>query len=352
MLQLIQHIIRIAARHDRTGVNSALVEALRDIFGLTAITIYRCYPVGGRTIVFACAGLAAAGPYSHNAYLPARHLCQPLDHDPLLQRCQAEREIVGEALAHGANRLIFPVIRQTQLIYLLDVTLPDTLAAEARVLLMGLVEYFAHHIALLDYSETDTLTSLANRKTFDQRLFEILGQAVDDATVRHLAGAGRRHGSDGASHWLAVCDIDHFKRINDTRGHLSGDAVLVEFAQLMRESFRYDDHLFRFGGEEFIVVLQPTSRVNAIRACERFRNAVDHHVFPDAGQVRASIGICGFRRDDTPTSVMDRADAALYWAKQNGRNRVACHDDLVAAGQLGDQPLVQEAAAIPEEMRR
>lgn len=341
MLQLIQHIIRIAARHDRTAVNSALVEALHDIFGLPAATIYRCYPVTGKTIVFACAGLAPGGSYSRNAYLPERRHCQPLDSDPLLQRCQRESAIVGSTLDDGIERLIFPVIRQEQLIYLIDVTLPDALSAEQRVLLMGLIEYFAHHIALLDYSEADTLTGLANRKTFDRRLFEILGQANDDGSVGHLAGPGRRHATDADSHWLAVCDIDHFKRINDTWGHLSGDTVLVKFAQLMRESFRYDDHLFRFGGEEFIVVLQPASRINAIRACERFRQAIEHHAFPDVGQVRASIGICGFQSDDTPTSVMDRADAALYWAKQNGRNRVACYEDLLTTGGLANKPPAQ-----------
>ena len=345
MLQLIQHIIRIAARHDRTEANSALLETLQDIFGLSTTTIYRCYPVTGKTIVFACAGIAAGGAYSHNAYLPERRHCQAIAHDPLLQRCQTELAMVGEKLAHGVDRLVFPVIRQEQLSYLIDVALPDNLSAEQRVLLMGLFEYFAHQIALLDYSEADTLTGLANRKTFDRRLFEILGQAADDATVRPLAGPGRRHGTADDSHWLAVCDIDHFKRINDTRGHLSGDSVLVEFAQLLRESFRYDDHLFRFGGEEFIVVLQPASRVNAIRACERFRNAVERQVFPEAGQVRASIGICGFLRDDTPTSVMDRADAALYWAKQNGRNRTACYEDLLAAGSLAEKPLTQEPPA-------
>ena len=249
MLQLIQHIIRIAARHDRSAVNSALVEAFQDLFGIPAITIYRCYPGTRKTIVFACSGVTAGQPYAHNAYLPERRYCQPLDHDPLLECCRAERAIVGETLADGAERLAFPVFRAEQLICLIDVRLPNGLTPEQRVLLMGLIKYFAHHIALLDYSEADTLTGLANRKTFDQRLFEILGQAADDAAIDHLAGPGRRHASEAASHWLAVCDIDHFKRINDTHGHLAGDAVLVEFARLIRETFRYDDHLFRFGGE-------------------------------------------------------------------------------------------------------
>ena len=304
MLQLIEHIIRISSKRDRTEINSALVDAMRDMFDPSALTVYRCYPCTRDTIVFACAGLGPAGQFSYNAYLPERRHCHPIDHDPLLQRCQKEQVIVREMLADGADRLVFPVIRQAQLIYLIDISLPIDFPADRRVLLMGLVEYFGHHISLLDYGEADTLTGLANRKTFDKHLFEVLGKAADDMAANHLAGPGRRRGTTNNSHWLAVCDIDHFKRINDTWGHLAGDAVLVQFGQLMRDSFRYDDQLFRFGGEEFIAVLQPTSQANAERAFERFRQAVERHGFAEAGRVTVSIGICHLQPQDTPTAIM------------------------------------------------
>ncbi len=339
MLQLIEHIIRISSKRDRTEINSTLVDAMRDMFDPSALTVYRCYPCAQDTIVFACAGLGPAGQFSYNAYLPERRHCHPIDHDPLLQRCQKERVIVREMLADGADRLVFPVIWQAQLIYLIDISLPIDFSADRRVLLMGLVEYFGHHISLLDYGEADTLTGLASRKTFDKHLFEVLGKAADDMALSHLAGPGRRRGATNNIHWLAVCDIDYFKHINDTWGHLAGDAVLVKFGQLMRDSFRYDDQLFRFGGEEFIAVLQPTSQANAERAFERFRQAVERHVFAEAGRVTVSIGICHLQPQDTPTAIIDRADAALYWAKQNGRNRVACYDTLVASGQLAAKPV-------------
>jgi len=335
MLQLIEHIIRISSKRDRTEINSAMVDAMQDMFAPSALTVYRCYPCAGCMIVFACAGLQSGKPFSHNAYLPDRQFCQPIDHDPLLQRCRDERAIVRETLVNGADRLVFPVIREDLPIYLIDILLPIDFPAEPRVLLMGLVEYFGHHIALLDYGEADTLTGLANRKTFDKHLFEVLGKAADDEAQQHPAAPSRRRLGGSDSHWLAVCDIDHFKRINDTWGHLTGDQVLVRFAQLMRESFRYDDQLFRFGGEEFIAVLQPTSQANALRVFERFRETVERHDFPDAGRVTVSIGICHLLSNDTPTATIDRADAALYWAKQNGRNRIASYDTLLAAGRLG-----------------
>ena len=345
MLKLIDHIVRISARRDRTEINTALLEAMVDIFAPHALTVYRCFPSGTETVVFSCAGIGPAGSFSHNAYLPKRQFSWPIGQDKLLQEAEAKASIVIDHLANDGQRIVFPVYSSNRLIYLVDMIINEDLPAEQRVLIMGLIEYFTHHIALLDYGETDTLTGLANRKTFDKHLFEVMGSAANDEISPLSGSQKRRKPSLDGRHWLAVCDVDHFKPINDNHGHLIGDEVLVMFGRLMRESFRYDDQLFRFGGEEFIVVLQPASRVNAIRACERFRNAVERHVFPEAGQVRASIGICGFLRDDTPTSVMDRADAALYWAKQNGRNRTACYEDLLAAGSLAEKPLTQEPPA-------
>ena len=190
MLQLIEHIIRISSKRDRTEINSALVDAMRDMFEPSALAVFRCYPCTRDTIVFACAGLGPAGQFSHNAYLPERRYCHPIDHDPLLQRCQKEQGIVRETLADGADRLVFPVIRQEQLIYLIDISLPSDFPSDRRVLLMGLVEYFGHHISLLDYGEADTLTGLANRKTFDKHLFEVLGKAADDNAVHPPCRAG------------------------------------------------------------------------------------------------------------------------------------------------------------------
>ena len=334
MLQLIEHIIRISSKRDRTEINAALVDAMQDLFNPPAFAVYRCYPAQKKSIVFSCAGLGPAGQFSHNAYLPEPRHCQPIDHDPLMLRCQTERVIVLETLPGGSDRLLFPVIEDDRAIHLIDITLPVGLPADRRVLLMGLVEYFGHHIALLDYGEADTLTGLANRKTFDKHLFEVLGKAVGDDAEPHPAAPCRRHGGGNEHHWLGICDIDHFKRINDSHGHLTGDAVLVRFGQLMRETFRYDDQLFRFGGEEFIVVLQPASEKNALGVFERFRATVAEYAFADIGRASVSIGYCRLLPHDTPTRIIDRADAALYWAKQNGRNRVACYDTLVAADAL------------------
>jgi diguanylate cyclase (GGDEF)-like protein len=102
----------------------------------------------------------------------------------------------------------------------------------------------------------------------------------------------------------------------------------------MRQSFRFDDQLFRFGGEEFIALLQPTEEQFALATLERFRTNVEKQIFSRVGRITVSVGFSALMPNDTPTDVIDRADEALYYAKRHGRNRVDCYETLVASGDV------------------
>ena len=337
MLQLIQHIVRTSASRDRTEINGALMDALLDMFRPKIAYVHSCFLNERLPQFYTAAGFDGAERFVRNAYLPERQHCHPIASDPLLARCIAEARPTLDILPDGNHRLLFPVLREERPVHAVDITVAETLGSAQRVALMGLLEYFGNHLSLLDYGETDTLTGLANRKTFDKHLFEVLGNTAVDAYINQALPADfhRRHGSsDQSHHWLGVIDIDHFKRINDTQGHLIGDEVLVMLSQLMRNSFRFDDQLFRFGGEEFIVVLQPTTPIGAHQTFERFRLDVAAHTFSRVGQVTASIGFSQLMPNDTPSDVIDRADEALYFAKHHGRNQVHCYETLVEAGEL------------------
>lgn len=334
MLELISHVVRISARRDRTEINAAMVDALMDMFSPRELVIYRCYAGKFRTVVYACAGHGEHGPYLRNAYLPDRRFCNPIERDALLNQCRRERSSVIDFLPDGSHRIVFPVMRMDEPVYLIDLQLSDEFSSDQRVALMGLIEYFGNHIALLDYGEADTLTGLASRKTFDKHLFELLGQAASDALVGGEQSRARRSSTGSGNHWLAVCDIDHFKSINDNHGHLMGDEVLIMLAQVMRHAFRFDDQLFRFGGEEFIALLQPTDQASAQMTLERFRSEVEKTVFSRVGHVTVSVGFSRLMPNDTPTDVIDRADEALYYAKRHGRNRVDCYEALIEAGSI------------------
>jgi diguanylate cyclase (GGDEF)-like protein len=154
----------------------------------------------------------------------------------------------------------------------------------------------------------DGLTAVANRRSLDQRLeAQFLLQ--------------RRSAQPYA---LALLDVDHFKRINDTHGHQAGDEVLRQLARLLVEKARATDFVARYGGEEFAVLLVGAREgPEAAVAAERIRAAVALHPFPEVGKVTVSIGLSSATaRDAGAAEVVQRADAALYRAKQQGRDRV------------------------------
>jgi diguanylate cyclase (GGDEF)-like protein len=131
-----------------------------------------------------------------------------------------------------------------------------------------------------------------------------------------------------------VVDIDHFKLVNDQHGHLIGDEVLLLLSRLLRASFRFHDRLYRFGGEEFVVLLRCANDDQAHSALERLRAATESYSFPQVGHITVSIGFTRVGSTDSPGEAFERADKAVYWVKAHGRNRVASYSALVAQGEI------------------
>jgi diguanylate cyclase (GGDEF)-like protein len=112
--------------------------------------------------------------------------------------------------------------------------------------------------------------------------------------------------------------------------------VLLLMSRLMRSSFRFDDRLYRFGGEEFVVLMRCADGEAAAHAFERLRGNVERHPFPQVGHITVSIGFTELKTGDTPNGAFERADKAVYFAKGHGRNQVRHHAELVASGHLAD----------------
>ncbi|WP_436641917.1 GGDEF domain-containing protein [Microbaculum sp. FT89] len=167
-------------------------------------------------------------------------------------------------------------------------------------------------------SLTDQLTGLANRKHFDQSL----ERAVDIAVRR------------GEPVSLAMCDIDHFKKFNDTFGHQTGDQVLRLVGAAIRSAVKGRDIAARYGGEEFAVILPSTALDAAIYVGEDIRTAVmskeliKRSTGESLGRITMSVGVATLRHNDTRDSLVERADMALYASKRNGRNRVTSESEL------------------------
>jgi diguanylate cyclase (GGDEF)-like protein len=166
-----------------------------------------------------------------------------------------------------------------------------------------------YHETIFNMTITDGLTDLSNKKQLDTVLIKEIPRALRHA--RQLS--------------LLMIDIDHFKDINDTYGHLAGDSVLRELASLLTKRLRPDDELGRYGGEEFCAILPETSLEGAIRIAEELRQLVEQHAFMVEGEqikVTISIGVTELKKGMDVKAFYKGADEMLYQAKRSGRNKV------------------------------
>jgi diguanylate cyclase (GGDEF)-like protein len=155
-------------------------------------------------------------------------------------------------------------------------------------------------------STRDFLTGVYNRRMFDEKLNHEIERV---RRYTHLVS-------------IAILDIDHFKKVNDTRGHLTGDKVLQELTGIVERNIREVDYLARYGGDEFLVLAPNTDLSGMYRIAEKLRQIVEAHTFPGDTRITVSLGVAQFSEGDNSSSFIERADAALYQAKARGRNRV------------------------------
>ena len=200
------------------------------------------------------------------------------------------------------------------------------------VLILGVLEVFTNYYALLDTSQRDQLTGLLNRYSLEinlDRLWNLLSARLHDS-----GNEKTRRASVPETYWLGVLDVDHFKNINDTYGHIIGDEVLIMVARQLESSLRNSDLLYRYGGEEFVAIIAANNLDSATQAFERARNKVEQFQFPQVGHVTISGGFSSADPGVLPQEVIHRADNSLYAAKNAGRNRVYHYDTLVKEGIL------------------
>lgn len=216
---------------------------------------------------------------------------------------------------------VHPIIDGTVTRELIVIQVPKPTENEFR-LTRAIVQLYQNYLNLVQDSERDTLTGLLNRRSLESTAARLLHG--DQHTNRRSDGVEKP-----LQFWLAVIDVDHFKRVNDSFGHLFGDEVLLLISRLMQQCFRSDDLLYRFGGEEFVVILQAESEDDAAIALERYRAAVATHRFPQIEQVTVSIGSVRLVSDMLLTDAIGHADQALYYAKGHGRNQVCRYEKLV-----------------------
>ena len=321
--RLIEGVADTLAHRDRSDLDHSIAKLLREHFDALGVTIIEIQREG--------AGVQLQPRMTEG--LDCLRNLTPFELLSHLDPCLRDGETVQLEVRSGSCLTVFPIGSDRigpRAVLVTETT--SALPPRDLRLVHGVLRIVGNYVAALDYGERDSLTGLLNRKTFESQ-FERFRQQ----TRRQ----GDRPRGNGGS-WLGLLDIDHFKSINDRYGHLFGDEVLLLVSQQVRRALRTSDELFRFGGEEFIVMLHGVEEPSARAVFERLRTSVERYDFPQLGRVTLSLGWTAVAPHDGPMSCLERADAALYFAKAQGRNRAYSHEELVAGGRLGPQAAARE----------
>ena len=327
MYQLIDTLAELTAIRDRDALDVALVKAIQDVLQPKSAAIHRIVgdAVNAHWLTCAQIGTGQAMPVSESGLADL----SVLDSFPLReQACTSQRP----ALSSGVPwTTVFPLVDLSGPKGVLEIVTTQPLSDESHRVVCGVLRLYFNFQSLLDYGERDALTELLNRKTFDGAF---LKATVEQKRLEDTLTDSRRTPIETGNYWLAMIDIDHFKSVNDNFGHLIGDEVLLLLARLMRACFRHHDRLYRFGGEEFVALMHCDSEQDACTVLERLRITTEQHQFPQVGAITISVGFSEIMPGDTPSGAIERADKAVYYAKEHGRNQVCSFAALVARGEF------------------
>ncbi|WP_395698845.1 GGDEF domain-containing protein [Aquabacterium sp.] len=337
MSKVVDHLAELTGFRDRDVLDTTLAGALRDLLQPLRVAIHRCVGEDNDRRWLTRARLEGAEAAASADPLWVEFDSLPGLHDYPARVCAIETH-EPVSVAGSPHVTVFPLFTDRDVAGVVEVESGGALDAEQQRLVASILRIYRNFQSLLDYSERDTLTGLLNRKTFDEAFYKLSSQTTEASAAS--SGERRQKNAAQQAHYIGVLDIDHFKSVNDTYGHLIGDEVLLLLSRLMRSCFRYHDRLYRFGGEEFVVLMRCNSDADAGRAFERLRTSVAAYSFPQVGRITVSVGFTELKPGDTPSSAFERADKAVYWAKTHGRNQVCSHADLIRRGELDDDSKV------------
>jgi diguanylate cyclase (GGDEF)-like protein len=309
---ILENIITLTSERDSSGLEIALAQTLLKLAAPETMTLYHASKIDNLSHVSRSDDLD-----DHREKIPEGLLFA-------LKECLMSGNTIY-AKRNDKDIILFPLIgSKSRAIGVIKVEAEKD--SYDHLLTIMILKIYNNFVGLMNENERDTLTGLLNRKTFDQKINGIISNLQDTPN--------RRLEDDENIAYLAIFDIDHFKRVNDTYGHLIGDEVLLLFSQLMVSTFRDNDLLFRFGGEEFVGLFHCPSDEAITLVLNRFRKIIENYNFPQVGKVTVSCGFTKIDAFELSTKLIGQADTALYHAKNNGRNQVCQHEELINSGIL------------------
>jgi len=332
---LFEIVHKMTQQRDSDSLQRALLIGLMDVLPLHEAALYR--PVGEGSVMHMEQLLEVKRSPDEGA---TGNSCEVIDNiielslATYVNKCMEQAELLVDE-EPSIYRMLIPLTIDHKIKMVLSLN-GEKQVSKSHDFIKNVIKIYENFSAVLDGSERDKLTGLFNRRTFDAKLKRML-KAQKTRQHKYIPDqkkSDERNLSPNASAWLVILDVDFFKRVNDRFGHIVGDEILLEIAQRMTDCFRRADYLFRFGGEEFVIILEPISCEMAKNVLERFRKTIADYKFPLIGEITVSLGFARITENDFPVTILSRADEALYYAKEHGRNCVYNYEQLIDEGKL------------------
>lgn len=333
-IQFVDGLAEITRHLDKDVIERSLLQTLCDFSPAAEYRIYRVLPNPSKTTL-------ALVAYAKNNFVDTLgHEIKDAELPDVFFKA-INRSIETQSVqiinkSHDSEKvhIIYPAIDKNSENIAILVQSSDEIDSDNQRLVHGLLNVYSNYLELIDKASRDKLTQLLNRETLDAEITRILirNNTSGDKLIKapDYTESDSRQTIDNNLYWLGVLDIDFFKKINDTYGHVYGDEILILVARLLEKNIRSSDFAFRYGGEEFVIILMSNDFETAKFAFERIRIEINEHPYANVEDLSVSIGITQITNQINTISVVEEADKALYYGKKHGRNQTQFYVKLVA----------------------
>ena len=353
MTSLTEHLLKLTDHRDRDLLELTLSKALIGLLAIQRVVVARVLAESGQKRWLEVTRLDIKGGGKVADPLRVDFLTLPhLEDAPDRTRCLQSGEVVEIAWAgeNGPRITMLPLFSDSRSDDegVIEIHSAAALSADELKTVDQLRHAYRNMYSLLEYSDRDALTGLLNRKSLDDAFYSAVLEEIDGVVGESTPDAGsqttepeRRHRVP-VNYWLGTVRIDNFSAIGDKHGHLIGEEIILLVARILNNTFRTYDHVYRFGGEHFAVLMHCPDEALVFAAFERFRSGVERFNFPQVGRVTVCCGFTSVMANDTPGTTLGKTDRTVDYAQKNGRNKVCSHLELVRSGFFTDTPVTGE----------
>ena len=333
--KILQSVVEITKHRDLDSLEYSLIVTMAELVPLTEISILKVINENKLDKLEMTECLTAVKDKQGNKDYVWANGIQMITADQEVIKDLESTTITTRTSSEGLTKILAPIVVEGKVIGAINIKSSEEIASFLPVI-EGFTRIYNNYVVIFNESERDKLTGLYNRRTFDNKLKRLFQKKKSQREL-YLESEKipeRRVLSPDKFVWLAIFDIDHFKLVNDNYGHVFGDEVLLTISQLTKKCFRNSDLKFRVGGEEFVIILEPATFEMAKELLENLRKTIADHEFAQIGTVTISIGFAKIADKDYPPVILEFADKALYYAKENGRNCVHNYETLIEENKL------------------